>query len=962
MNPATLPPALRGPGKNIARSFGPSHIFRRLIRNTEAYRNFRHANAFPWMDGPLAREMKAPAYVHTPTASTATATAAASASPPVASSAIASDNADYSDYERPIVLHGAKLPHDPFAYMENPHHPDYIKYVRLEQKNWSRMSSKMNLQSSKHSIWKEQDQNTLFTTREGGYDAGEERIGNYVYVTREVGSAGEVAFFRKRFGQVDLLGEELINPDKIKQQFGYAHCNLGVCRVSPDGKYLAFTISIDNSDRYICHLKSIENASVYHVIQGTNIISVEFGSENRFFYTDVNETNRPYCVKMVEVQPGLMPSAVEVFREDDEEYFVDIRKTKDGKYLVISADSKSQGRSNALVAPASYPIIPKYLKPFFPRPTFVEIASKKHWCFVEHHDDCFILITNDQGDNHRVIYTRDEFALKHGLGAEWKELIPCRKGIAISDNDIFRDTLVLFEQTDDFERQHQIRTIDLSKGIDAAAIEGARENDAVLHLPPLALINPGLNRNMDQNAISFSYSTVCSPVKDCTFNFRNQLPEAKGKLVSPHTLFQTRQHETFTPHDYMWNYSIYRDLATSQDGTQVPITIVQMRDAFVEESSDFQGLSNLPKPCLLFVYGSYGEVPPMHFQLAPHMYLLRRRFTIAFAHVRGGGEFSGWAEQGRHKNKNKAVEDFIACCEFMTERGYTTPDQMTVAGASAGAVPIAAAMNRRGDTLFKLALLKSPFLDVLNTMLDPSLPLTLAERGEWGDPLNNAEDFETIKAYCPYTNINDRVTYPSIILSTSLDDDRVPAWNAVKYAAKIRRQRDRRTASGGDVDPFASPILLRVQGDGGHGLWHQPVHWNEELAFMSNLFDVEAGLRKPMDVDTSRLTENQAATGIIDEDDAQKSYLRWENWEQERLDYHSKLQRLEFEPNYRQLKAAKAPYFWIPTDEEVEQKVNENMSQSGRETRFRQKVDEFYADKRTEDADRRSDSQRDTGI
>eukprot|EP00759_Apiculatamorpha_spiralis_P020700 PhF_6_TR26038/c0_g1_i1/m.36665 len=261
MNLASLPRALQGPGKTLPNAFGPVNFLRSNLRNTTLFTNLRNRYAFPEMDGPLADEKK-----------------------------------DTTEGSAPPVLHGQRLPSDPYAYMENLRNADTMKYIKLEQKHWSKLDKKLNLTSAKFGIWNEQDGKALFTTREGGYDAGEERIGNYLYVTREVGTGGETGFFRKRFGQVDLLGEELINPDKIKQQFGYQFCNLGVCRLSTDGKYLAFTMSIDNSDRYICHVKSIENSSVYHVIQGTNIISIEFGSENRFFYTDVNELNRPFVV------------------------------------------------------------------------------------------------------------------------------------------------------------------------------------------------------------------------------------------------------------------------------------------------------------------------------------------------------------------------------------------------------------------------------------------------------------------------------------------------------------------------------------------------------------------------------------------------------------------------------------------------------------------------------------------
>lgn len=232
------------------------------------------------------------------------------------------------------------LPPDQYAYMHDIDHPDTRAYIKSERRSYNFLSTRMNTQSSKFRIWGEQDSKVVMTSRKGGYDDGEERIGNYLYVTREVGNHGEVAYYRKRYGQVDLLSEELINPQTLKQQFGYATCALGVIRVSADGKYIAYTISVDGSDRYICHVKSISDASLFHVIKGTNIMSIEFGTANRFFYTDSNELNRPNRVMMVHLQPGLLPQPTEVYKDDDERFFVDVRRTKDSGYLIITSDSR----------------------------------------------------------------------------------------------------------------------------------------------------------------------------------------------------------------------------------------------------------------------------------------------------------------------------------------------------------------------------------------------------------------------------------------------------------------------------------------------------------------------------------------------------------------------------------------------------------------------------------------------
>ncbi|KAH9586638.1 Peptidase S9 [Trypanosoma melophagium] len=831
-----------------------------------------------------------------------------------------------------LVLHGECRQVDPFKYMEDLFDKRTQNYVRSEQRHFGLIDTKFDFKHSKARLWAELDAKVVITSREGGFDKGEERIGEYVYFTRVVpgGDPNAIGFYRKRFGEVDLLAEELINPTALQQHFGYAQCHVGICRVSQDGRYLAYTLSVEGGDRYICHVRSIDNASLFHVIRGRNIVSIEFGADNQFYYTESNDLNRPYKVILQEIRPGILPPPVELYRDDDEQFFVDVHKTKDNAYIIITSDSKL--KSSALVLPASFPKIPHEIQDFFRENRPVEVASKEKWSWLEHYKSHFIIVVADQGPNNRVLYAREEVVFKYGKNTEWKVLVPYREDVQIVDIDLFQDRIVLYESHFAFERINHIRIINCDKGLDGAARE-SRSDDLVLHFPPLASVTPGLNKNFNQQSMSFVYSSICQPSKDCVFNFDSKMTAKKSWMCAPDALFTQRQSEQFTPWDYMWPYSIYRDLCASEDGTQIPITICQRRDAFIQEATDFEAQPNTPKHCLIYVYGSYGEVPSMHFQLAPYMWLLRRRWTIAFAHVRGGGELPNWAEQGKGKNKINAVHDFIACCEHMVKMGYTKPELMVAAGNSAGCVPIAAAMNMRGCGLFGNALLRSPFLDVINTMVDPDLPLSLAERDDWGDPLHSAEDLTCLMQYDPYHNINDRVTYPAMMVSVCLDDDRVPPWNSLKYVAKLRQQRCRK-----GIDPVARPLILRVRSSGGHYCWGDTENICEELAFLCSQLDLEGPGKVLNDMDVMTHMHNLAVTGAMDHDDQEKIFLKWDNWERERIDYHVKLHEFSWEPNFRKLKAEKEPFFWVPTDQELEQsKVDEMFRAKERDARERGK-------------------------
>lgn len=840
---------------------------------------------------------------------------------------------------------GREIKSDPFSYMEDLFHSETLKNVRQEMRHTALVGAKFDFKHSKGRLWAELDAKVVISTREGGFDKGEERIGDYIYFTRTIPGgkdSSSIAFYRKKVGEVDLLGEELINPLLLQQHFGYQDCTIGICRVSQDGRYLAYTLSVEGGDRFICHIRSIDNASLFHVIRGKNIVSVEFGSENTFYYTESNDLNRPYRIMMQEIRPGLLPPPVEVYREDDEVFFVDVRKTKDDAFIIFSSDSKLRG--NAAVVPSSYPRIPPHLKDFFPDNKAIVIADKSSWNWVEHYGNYFIKITSDAGPNHRVMYIRDDVALFHGkregassslegddtksFGTEktetgaWKELVPHRNDVRITDVDLFAGRLVLFESHFEFERVQHVRIIKCDDGLDKVALISAAgerdKHDVVLHFPPLSQVTPGVNKNYKQDSMSFVYSSLIQPPRDCVFSFSSDLTPAQAKQSPPEKLFTQRQSEQFTPWDYMWPYSIYRDVCTSADGTPIPITICHRRDAFVQEATDFEALPNRPKHCFITVYGAYGEVPSMHFQLAPYMWMLRRRWVVAFAHVRGGGEeiTPTWAEEGRKNKKLNSVQDFIACCEHMTRMGYTSPELMVAGGSSAGCVPIAAAMNQRGCGLFHYAFLRSPFLDVINTMMDPDLPLSIAEREEWGDPLHSPKDLEYMQRYDPYHNVNDRVTYPGMMISASLDDDRVPAWNALKYVAKLRHQRQRR-----GVDPVEKPLVLRLRRTGGHTQWTSQIeNLCEEIAFLCSQLDLEGAGKTLNDMDIMTHMQNLTSTGAMDHDDQQQVFLKWDNWEREKIDYHVKLHSFEWEPNFRTLKAEKEPFFWVPTDTELSQK------------------------------------------
>lgn len=803
-----------------------------------------------------------------------------------------------------VTLHGKPHFSDPYKYLENAHDPRTLQYIKLERKHHWQFDQRFDLQGGKFRLWQELDQRLLITTRESGFDKGEERIGDFIYYTRSKQDEGDVSFHRKRPGQGDPLGDDLIDSVELMRQFGYASCTIGTVRVSQDGQYIGYTLSVEGGDRYICHVKSIDHGGMFHVIRSTNIINIEFGAKNTFYYTECNDLNRPFRVMMLELRPGILPEPVEVYRDEDERFFVDVRKTKDNKFMIITSDSKERG--NVLVLPASYPHIPKELEPLFPDRKPVEIAGKEAWGWLEHHGPNFIMVTSkDNSPNFKIVYAREEVVLLGGKNFnEWQDLVAHDPGCQILDVDIFESHLVVFENPFEFERMQQIRVIDIAKGVEKA--DKDKSNHVVLHFPPMSQITPGLNKNFVQDSFNFSFSSIIQPVKECVYDFKNKLTPSQVRGQAPSTLYTQRQHESLSPWDYMWPYHMFNDTYTAHDGEQIPITICQKRDTFVEEITEWEPMSNTARYCLLYVYGSYGEVPGMHFQPLPFMWMVRRRWVVAFAHIRGGGEKgSDWAEAGKGKNKMNGVQDFVGACKYLVNQGYTLPSRLVVMGNSAGAVPIGAAMNIHGRDLFHLALLRAPFLDIIGTMMNPELPLSLSEREDWGDPLNNADDLELLKQYDPYYNIRDDIDYPSMVLSACMDDDRVPAWNALKYAARIRENRRRR-----NVDPIRWAMHTRFPAVGGHYHWNQTLPTTEELCLTVNHFNMPSTYYKTHDMDAMQQMHNFFKTGLMDHDDQYQTFVKWENWEREKMEYFQKLHTFDWEPNFRVLRSKKHQYYW----------------------------------------------------
>jgi len=355
----------------------------------------------------------------------------------------------------------------------------------------------------------------------------------------------------------------------------------------------------------------------------------------------------------------------------------------------------------------------------------------------------------------------------------WREIIPNRPEVMVAAAEVFQTHLVLFEREGGLP---YLRIVDLTADTSSALAASHRIEFA----EPAYNASIGENPEFGASHVRLQYESFVTPrsVFDYDVSTRERTLRKQQPVLGG-----------YDPSEYVSE----RLHATASDGTRVPLSIVHRRDTRLDGSA----------PLLLYGYGSYGISVPVNFN-SNRLSLLDRGVIYAVAHIRGGGELGKpWHDAGRMKNKRNTFTDFIAAAEHVIAQRYTTPEKLVIQGGSAGGLLMGAVANLRPD-LFRMVISQVPFVDVLNTMLDASLPLTVGEYEEWGNP-QIAEDYFSMKSYCPYTNL-ERKPYPAILARTGLNDSQVMYWEPAKYVAKMRT-----------LKTDSNPLLLKVNMGAGHG-------------------------------------------------------------------------------------------------------------------------------------------------
>jgi oligopeptidase B len=527
----------------------------------------------------------------------------------------------------------------------------------------------------------------------------------------------------------DMSAPEEIILDQNKLAEGKEFLDLGVMEVSDDGQWLAYSTDTTGFREFALHIKDLHTGALLPETP-VRVDSVAWAADNKtlLYVTedDAKRSDQLYRHVLGSTNDTL------VYDEKDELYSLSVGRSRSKEFILIDSEGKTS--SEYRYVRADRPT--DDLKVFLPR-------RKDHRYDVDHAGGLFYVRTNDKGRNFRLVSA----PVDDPRPANWKEIVPVREDVMLNDIDLFPGYCVLEERENGLP---QLRVLDMATG----------KSSRIQFPDPAYTIATEDNAEYNTNVLRFAFESFRTPHSVFEYN----LTTGQTQLLKRETVVGS-----FRPDDYQ----VERLMAPASDGTLIPISLVYRKDPARPG----------PRPLLLDGYGAYGISEDVWFS-SDRLSLLDRGVTFAIAHVRGGGEFGKkWRDAGAMSHKLNTFTDFIAAAEYLIAKKYTTAKLLDITGASAGGLLMGAVLNMRPD-LFHAALVEVPFVDVINTMLDESLPLTVTEFEEWGNPKIKVQ-FDYIRSYSPYDNIA-HTNYPTMLVKTSLNDSQVMYWEPAKYVAKLR--------------------------------------------------------------------------------------------------------------------------------------------------------------------------------
>lgn len=669
-----------------------------------------------------------------------------------------------------MVLHDDRRV-DHYAWLRNKESAEVIDYLKAE--NAYTEAVLLPTEALQEKLYQEMLGRILQTDLSVPY-----RLRGYSYFTRtEEGKQYPVRCRRRDI--TDAPEELLLDLNALAE--GHSFLGLGSFEVSDDNDLLAYSTDTTGFRQYALQIKKLSTGETLGE-RFERVTSVAWAADNRtlFFTEEDDTTKRSYRLYRHVLGSGEAP--ILLYEEKDERFRIGMERTRSGSFLLLTSASHTASEVRFLSA--------KHAGGNF---SLIAVREDNHEYYVDHHPSdadasdggVFYIRTNSGGRTFRLM----EVSTKEPVRELWREVIPNRPSVMLSGADAFENHLVLFEREDGLP---YLRVVDLANVRDGS--EGRHGNllddsHRIEFTEPAYNASLGTNPEFVSDFVRFQYESFVTPRSVFDYNVRT--PER----------VLLKQQPVLGGYD-AGRYVTERLHAVAADGTQIPISVAYRRDTFAIEPR-WPEDRNTGALLLLYGYGSYGISVPVTFS-SNRLSLLDRGVVFAIAHIRGGGELGKpWHDAGRMRQKMNTFTDFIAAGEHLIAQRYTSPEKLIIEGGSAGGLLIGAVVNLR-PYLFHAAISHVPFVDVLNTMLDASLPLTVGEYEEWGNP-QVAEDYWAMKSYCPYTNVT-RCAYPAMLVKTGLNDSQVMYWEPAKYVAKLRAMKT-----------DTNPLVFKVNMGAGHG-------------------------------------------------------------------------------------------------------------------------------------------------
>jgi oligopeptidase B len=632
---------------------------------------------------------------------------------------------------------------DNYYWLNERENPDVIDYLKAE--NEYTEAALKPTEDLQEKLFKEM-KNRI---KEDDQSVPYKKNGYYYYTRYEEGK--EYPIYCRKKGSMDAGEEILLNVNEMAQ--GYDYFRVSGLSVSPDNSLLSYGVDTVSRRKYTLYIKNLETGKIYEdEIPVTTGYAVWAKDNKTLFYTK----KHPQTLRSYKIYRHKLGTAVEadkeIYHESDETYSIAVYKSKSEKYLMIGARSTMANEVRYLNAEnptGEFQIIQ-------PRERGLEYA-------ISHFQDHFYIVTNYKAKNFRLMKT----PVGKGSKENWQEVIPHRKDVFLDGIEIFRDYLVVEERKDGLTQLHVKRWdetedyyIDFGEEVYSAYIS--------------------MNPEFDSEILRYGYTSMTTPRSTYDYNMATREKE----LVKQQEVLGG-----FDPSDY----ESKRLWALADDSTKIPISLVYKKGIKKDGSN----------PTLLYAYGSYGSTVDPYFSTT-RLSLLERGFVYAIAHVRGG-QYLGreWYEEGKLLKKKNTFTDFNDCAEHLISEKYTGPDKLYAMGGSAGGLLMGAIVNMQPE-LYHGVVAAVPFIDVVTTMLDESIPLTTGEFDEWGNP-KDKEYYYYMLSYSPYDNVK-KQDYPNMLVTTGLHDSQVQYWEPAKWVARLR---DKKTDD--------NILLLHTNMEAGHG-------------------------------------------------------------------------------------------------------------------------------------------------